>query len=391
MSTPIRRRSRIAWIITPLIGIAATSPFAQVRTQQSSVNLALEGYSNITTAFADLDTAGDQFRDGDVRVDAALRGLARWSHPIGPDIGGRIAVEGSPEDKLDIAEASLLIFGRAWRLEIGTRQGLPDVLLGYAPNNFTFTGAEFGPASGPGLDPGGGLQTAFLQGWLAAQVHELAGLSFAASLSDDRSTKILYVSPKAQGWLAGASYAFNPADSRFRDLLQFGLTHDTYWGENVLHVGGSYSFARAEDRAGGTTLGETRRDLHSANIGATLVLDYDWMLGASVTYDGASGLASSDLIDRSESPAWGGIVSVNYKYGPWTAGAFVQRSRREGDVAQTGNDALTAFEAGLSYRVSTRLRRYGAWYAFQFDDEGGTRREDRHRGQIVLLGVRATL
>lgn len=364
-------------ISLPLFVIAVAPSFAQVRVQQGSVDLALEGYANVTTGFADLSTQGDGFKDGNVRVDAALRGLARWSNPIGPDIGVRVALEGSPEDKLDVAEASLLVFGRGGRLEIGTRQGLPDVLLGYAPNNFTFTGAEFGPASGPSLDPGGGLQSAFFKGSLAAQMRELAGLGFAASLSDDRSTKVLYVSPKARGWLAGASYAFNATDPRFSDLLQFGLTHDTYWGDNVLHVGGSYSFARASDRVGGTASDGRPRDLHSANIGATLVLDYDWMLGASVTYDGAS--------------AWGSVVSVNYNYGPWTAGAFVQRSRREGDVDPTRDDAFTAVEAGLSYRVSTRFRLYGAWYAFRLDDEGGVLREDRHRGQMVLLGLRATL
>ena len=45
----------------------------------------------------------------------------------------------------------------AWKSVSGP--GLPDVLTGYAPNNFQFTSAEFGPASGPSLDPGGRLQT----------------------------------------------------------------------------------------------------------------------------------------------------------------------------------------------------------------------------------------
>jgi len=376
-------RALVGWLIAPLV-IAATAPaMAQINVQHASVALTLEGYANLTSGYAHLRVPTDQFDDGNLRVDAALRALARWSNPVGPDVGLRVALEGSPENHFDVAEASLLIFGRGGRLEIGDRQGLPDVLLGYAPNNFTFTSAEFGPASGPSLDPGGGLQTAFLDAPLAAQIRELAVLGFAASLADDRSAKVLYVSPKARGWLAGVSYAANATDPRFSDLLQLGLTHDTYWGENALHVGGSYSFARAAD--------QPRRDLSSVNLGATLVLHYDWMLGASVTYDGTSGLALSRRPESSRSNAWGAVASVNYNHGPWTAGAFVQRSRSEGDVDRPGDDALTAFEAGLSYRVSTKFRIYGAWYAFHFEDEGGTRSDDRHRGQLLLIGVRATL
>jgi hypothetical protein len=382
------RRRSIGWLITPLMAAAAPT-LAQVNVQRGPLALALEGYANLTTGFADLGTRGDRFEDGNPRVDAAARALARWANPAGPDIGVRVAIETSPEDELNLAEASVLIFGRGGRLEIGDRQGLPDVLLGYAPNNFTFTGAEFGPASGPSLDPGGGLQTAFLDASLTRQIRELAVLGFAASLSDDRSAKVLYVSPKARGWLGGVSYASNATDPRFTDLLQAGLTHDTYWGENVLHVGGSYSFARA-DRGVAAQLGAARRDLHSVNLGATLVLNYDWMLGASVTYDGASGISHSNFAHVSQSNAWGAVVSLNYNRGPWTTGAFVQRSRREGDVDRPGTDALTTFEAGLSYRISTKFRLYGAWYAFNFDDEGGARGEDRHHGQLLLVGVRAT-
>jgi predicted porin len=134
-----------------------------------------------------------------------------------------------------------------------------------------------------------------------------------------------------------------------------------------------------------------RRDLHSLNLGATLVVNYDWMLGASVTYDGTSGLARSTSVRGSHSDAWGAVVSLNYNRGPWTAGAFIQRSTREGDTAVRGNDALTAFEAGLSYRVTTKFRLYGAWYAFDLDDEGGSQSADRHHGQLVLVGLRATL
>jgi hypothetical protein len=368
-----------------LLLIGAPSIQAQVSLTRGPVSLTTEGYANATTAFVLEHAVASSVNDGDLRLDAALRALLRWSNASGPDIGVRAVVEGSREDTFDLAEASFLIFGRAGRLEIGERQGLPDVLLGYAPNNFAFTGAEFGPASGPSLDPGGGLQAVFLDAALGSQLRELSVLGVAASLSDDRSGKVLYVSPKARGWLAGVSYATNATDPRYSDLVQAGLTHDTYWDENVLHVGGSYSFARAA-----TDGGAAHSDLHSINLGATLVLNYDWMLGASITYDGTSSLGRP-LATGSQSDAWGAVVSLNYNRGPWTAGAFIQRSTREGDTDRAGNDALIAFEAGLSYRVSTKVRLYGAWYAFDLDDEGGTRSADRHHGQLVLVGLRATL
>lgn len=379
------RRELIGWLALFLGIAAAPSALAQIDAQHGPIVLTLEGYANLTTGFGDLNPSTDEFADGNLRVDAAVRALARWANPAGPNVGLRVAIETSAEDELDVAEASLLILGRGGRLEIGDRQGLPDVLVGYAPNNFTFTGAEFGPASGPSLDPGGGLQTVFLGRELAAQLRELSVLGFAASLADDRSSKLLYVSPKWRGWLAGVSYAPNATDPRFSDLVQAGLTRDLYWKENVLHVGGSYSFARADDRLLGP------RDIRSLNVGATLVVDYDWMFGASFTYDGTSGVPAPISGASPADSAWGCVVSINYNRGPWTIGAFAQRSTREGDEMRPGDDGLSAFEAGLSYRVSTRLRLYGAWYYFDLDDEGGTVATDRHRGQVVLIGLRAAL
>ena len=379
MGVTNQSRSLAACFATIFFFLTAPSTYAQVNVKRGSTELRVEGYANITTGTP--TSAGEP----SLRLDAALRGLLRWSNASGPDIGIRIAVESSPEDRLDVAEASILLFGKGGRFEVGNRQGLPDVLFGYAPNNFNFTGAEFGPAAGPSLDPGGGLQTAFVGKALAAQVRELSVLGFAASLSDDRSAKALYVSPKWRGWIAGASYAPNATDPRYADLAQLGLTHDTYWKENVLHVGGSYSFARTEPNAVGS------RDLRSLNVGATLVLNYDWMIGASATYDGKApsfqGNVNSLTIDRS----WGSVFSVNFNRGPWSAGAFVQRSTRADNPARAGNDRLIAFEAGLSYRASTKLRIYSAWYYFDFNDEGGTIAIDRYRGNLLLIGVRATL
>ena len=91
------------------------------------------------------------------------------------------------------------------------------------------------------------------------------------------------------------------------------------------------------------------------------------------------------------SDAWGATVSVNYNRGPWTFGAFVQRSTREGDTEQSDDDRLWAYEAGLSYRLSTHVRIYGAWYSFDLWDESRSSATDRHSADLLFVGLRAAL
>lgn len=357
---------------------------AQVVSRDGPLDLTLEGYANVTAATQRLVDTPDRNDSDRVRIDAALRGLARWKNVDGPDLGLRLVVESSPEDRTSLAEASLLAFGSAGRVEIGTRPGLPDVLTGYAPNNFAFTSGEFGPASGPSLDPGGGLQHAFLPNDLAAQLNELAALGASASLANDRSAKLVYVSPKHNGFLAGISYAPSADDPRFNHLLQAGLVHERYWAANILRLGGSATFAQAAPSSV-----PLQRSLHSLNAGATLVLNYDWMLGVSGTWNGTSGLAGAAT--GAASNGYGTTASVNYNLGHWTAGAYYQWSTAEGDPLIAGKDRLRAIEAGVSYRLTTKLRYYGAVYSFEFDNEGGARPDDQRQGTELLFGVRATL
>ena len=369
------------WLIASTLALPAA---AQIATHGEHVDLTLEGYANTTAGRSQSETPDDRTNSEDLRIDAALRGLARWKNPSGPDVGLRAVIESSPEDRLNLAEASLLVFGKAGRLEIGKRPGLPDVLTGYAPNSFAFTGGEFGPASGPSLDPGGGLQHAFLPAKLAQQLNALAVLGATASLADDRSAKIVYVSPKHHGFLAGVSYGPNADDPRFDRLIQSGLVHETYWSSNILRVGGSYTYSHARSESM-----VDQRSLQSFNAGATLILDYDWMLGVSGTWNGKSGLARYP--NTAPSAAYGTTASINYNHGRWTAGAYYQWATAADDTLLPGNDRLHAAEAGLSYRFTTKLRLYGAIYSFDFDDEGGAQRTDRHHGTELLFGVRATL
>jgi hypothetical protein len=351
---------------------------SQVVLESDRAQLTVEGFANVTGARVDVAPDLQTLDDG--RIDTGLRILGRTSLGEGPTLGVRLSVEGSDAD-IRLTEASVLLFDGHGRVEIGERMGLPDVLTGYAPNNFQFTSAEFGPASGPSLDPAGGLQTGFIPGALAEQIGALASLGSTAALFDDRSAKILYVSPKKRGWLLGASYARNADDAAVSQLFQAGITHESYRQQDTLRWGATYAHGRAEAASTST------RDLNSLGVGVSLTLHEEWMVGFAASYDGTSRLPEI-AAGSFASPAWGVTASVNFNSGPWTIGGYCQYATNEGNTVVAPNDRLVALEIGASYRFTTRLRLFGAWYRFDLDD-------DEHSastvGNILMLGMRATL
>jgi hypothetical protein len=294
-----------------------------------------------------------------------------------------VTVRGATDADPDFGELSLLASGQWGRFEIGERRGLPDVLTGYAPNSYQFVSAEFGPASGPSLDPDGGLQTALLPGSIAAGINALSGLGITAALFFDESLKAIYVSPRRRGFQGGISLAPNAyASTGDRDqLLQNGLVYEHYWQQNVLRVGGTYTFADGA-RADGTGAGTEA--LHSGSAGASLTLNDKLTLGASFTFNGDSGLTRNGDF---RSGAYGYAFSINYNDGPWTFGGFLQAAHAEGSTFQAGDDTLRALEFGASYRASTRVRGYAAVYAYDFEDEGQAGAD----GAVFIVGLRLSL
>jgi len=361
-----------------LVGVSMLlSPPAhsQIVLESDRAQLTVEGFANLT--LATLDTTDDLQNLDYGRIDSGARVLGRLSLADGPMLGIRLSVEGSDENTR-LTEASILLFDNHGRIEIGERMGLPDVLTGYAPNNFQFTSAEFGPASGPSLDPGAGLQTGFFRGLLAEQIGPLAGLGTTAALFDDRSAKVLYVSPKTHGWLVGASFARDADDAAVGQLLQAGITHESYRQQDTLRWGATYAHGQAF---------ASERDLNSVGVGASVTLNDVWMIGLAASYDGTSRLPESS-VGSFASRAWGATASVNFNSGPWTIGGYCQYATSEGNAAVAANDRLAALEVGASYRFTTKWRVYGAWYRFDFDDD---ERGASTTGNVLLLGVRATL
>jgi hypothetical protein len=351
---------------------------AQVVLEEMPVTVTLEGYVNANLG-ATTEAASNPGRVPDaVAFDVATRALARVHTLDGPDLGVRAQVEGTA-DYLRLSEASLLIFGRAGRLEIGKRRGLPDVLTGYAPNAFTFTMAEFGPPTGRTLDPGGGLATQFLPLAVRSRLEPLTAHGVTASLFNDESVKILYVLPRTAGWLGGVSFSPDAEDPRFDRLLQLGLVHESYWQQNVWRWGGTYADARAAVRDTG--------DLHSFSLGASVVVDDDLEIGVSGSHDAASRTSPASL----NSTAWGAVASVNYNSGPWIVGSYYQYASAPAPGRGAGQDRLSALEAGASYRFTTRLRIYAAWLHYDLRNDHHDAAPIAGGGNTFTLGLRATL
>jgi len=360
---------------------------SQVILNETPVTLTVEGYGN-ATAGATREVASVRGQAPDpLLFDGAARVLARLRIFNGPDIGARVVVERST-NHVRLSEASVLLFGSAGRLEIGKRMGLPDVLTGYAPNSFAFTTAEFGPPTGRSLDPGGGLQTQFLQGALRSRLEPLAARGVTASLFNDESLKVLYVLPKHNGWLGGVSFATDAEDPRFDRLAQSGLVHESYWHQNVWRWGGTY--AHAHERADKAHDGAILRDLNSVSLGTSVVLNDSLDIGIAASYDGASG-TSRLALGNAASPALGATGSLNYNAGPWTVGGYYQYARAQATGSRTGNDRLSAFEVGASYRFTTRLRLYGAWFLYDLANDGVDSNSVPGDGSVFTLGLRATL
>lgn len=350
----------LAWILMALF--LPRSATGQAVIGNEATNLTIEAYANTSTGIS----GNDAFQ-----FDGAIRLLGVLPVASQSKLGARAVIEALAGERsdVDVGELSLLWLDRWGRIEYGERQGLPDVLLGYAPNNFAFTGAEFGPASGLSLDPGGGLVATLLDRPESQRLVRFASLGATATLAGDRSEKLIYVSPKRRGFTGGLSYAHNAGERNdsYGELLQAGLTHERYIGENVLRYGGSVSVASVNGA----------RNLQSWNGGISAALHDTWLLGLSAGYD--SGGVNVDT-------AWGIVSSINYNRGRWTAGGFLQYARSDTFDAPSVLQRLRIGELGFSYRGSRRFRWFGAYQQVWLDDS----QVSLNTG-VFVVGLRATL
>ena len=369
-------------------GLGSHSALAQVVVGDSPYRLTIEGFANAT--------AGHQTRKNDriagaredARIDAGLRFLGQVNTRAGGIFGVRVEGNASPDEHFVAGERSLLYSDSWGRVEIGRRRALPDTLAGYARNNYTFTAAEFGVTSGRTLDPGGTLATAFLPPQIAARIDAISGVGFTSALFFDISPKLIYVSPKAAGFQAGVSYTRDVDDDQgpFKRLLQGGLTHETYESQNVFRIGGSVSHAGVDN---GALPGASPGSLNSLSVGASASLDSSLDIGLNFSQNNSS--ANAPVGPSSPYGARGYTVSVNYNTGPWTFGTYYQQARAGEGAAGAGRDRLNVAQAGASYRISTKVRFYGAYYDYRLHHEGGLLNGTPLTGGVLLLGTRIQL
>lgn len=370
--------------------LAAPAAHAQIVLTEGDWSLSNQGWINLTGA-GGIASANDGIGvQGHVFTDAALRETLRYKLGSTTNLGARVVPAVDSDGGFRIDQATGLVEGSWGRFELGRRQGLPDVLEGYAPNPYTYTSAEFGPASGTSLDPDGGLPTRFLDDALAGQINALSYLGNTPALAGDRAVKGLYVSPRLDGFIFGVAYTPDANSAPvgrgrdFRHLVQSGISYELYDGQNVYRIGTSYSFAQGDARVA---------DLHSVSGGASATIG-DWLQPGSTTIVGVNVSSDADtglVRGGNHATAIGVTTSANYEIGPWIAGGYYQYATAEGDVATPGRDRLHVFELGGSYRFSTKWRAYNAFYLYDFTDEGTGASAASTQGALFLMGLRATL
>jgi hypothetical protein len=318
---------------------------------------------------------------------------------------------------LAVPELSLFAIGHFGRIEIGDRSGFPQSLIGFTPSEIAFTSAEFGPESGERLDPNGGLPTVFLPHPLAGRINDLAYLGYAERFYNDRSLKLIYLTPRSRsGFYSAASYtpttdissgyslngdtrtpytglqdAGNPGV--FRNITQAVLvwTHRT---QNIdVSAGSTYSYATAS--AGNPIV----RDSSSLSEGITATLHDAWTFGLSGTYDGFSKQRDNVTMGHSPVSPYGVVASANYVNGPWTVGGYYQHATADSVTSQPSRDTVDIGEAGVARLIDrnhdllgtgfyTDIKLFASLYYYRFQGAEPSNVHADENGAVLLFGTR---
>jgi hypothetical protein len=318
---------------------------------------------------------------------------------------------------LTVPELSFFIIGDFGRIEIGDRAGFPQSLIGFTPSEIAFTSAEFGPDSGARLDPNGRLPTIFLPHPLANRINNLTYLGYAERFYDDRSLKLIYLTPRSvSGFYGAISYApandvssgfdlagatRTPAggieDARspgvFRNIVQAAVVWNHRANTLDLSTGLTYSYAEG---GAGSLLSPTVHDSHSLSGGISATLYDAWTFGLSCTYDGFSAPRSNSSANLSRVSPYGVVASANYVTGSWAFGGYYQHATSDSGTSQAGRDTVDIGELGLSYLVDknhdllgagnyTDVRLFASVFYYRFR---GTADNTHENGAVFLVGGR---
>ncbi len=387
----------------------------------------ISGYSNLTPGALEGGHGDDRagrfgfLSEGEVEVTPQFHTSDGTAFALRAVLNGTVlAGRYDVPQRLAIPEVSAFAIGSFGRIEIGERAGFPQSLVGFTPSEIAFTAAEFGPESGTRLDPNGRLPTTFLDPAVGGRIDALTYLGYAARFYDDRSPKIIYVSPRFAGGVYGAlSYTPRSVEPNGFTLAErglgvgsgrFGSTVDLGEFENVvqsalvynrrsetldLSVGATFSHASAGKNAPPFL---RDRDTTSLSVGVSATLNDTWVLGASVTYDGFSP-ERADLPTNLRSDPFGIVASLNYVAGPWIFGGYYQHAEAASRTVEPRRDRVDIGEVGVSYFLDhdhdllgagfyTDLKLYASVYHYSFRSDGAAGSGDRSEGTVFLAGVR---
>src|SRR5216683_1446027 len=431
---PLGLGSVIRWlaerVLIGIIGAMMLAPFvARSANAANDFELKISGYFNLTPGGA-LRGAGGQTGSS---VGVVPEGEIELTPQYHLDEGGtilaaRVAINTSADvgqsfqsGDLLIPEVSAFVIGKYGRFEIGERAAFPQSLVGFTPSEIAFTAAEFGPESGARLDPDGRLPPAFLQSGLASRIDALTYLGYSERFYDIKSPKLIYISPRVDGFYAAGSYCprtvrpegfeithtatptgtagdpfANAAGlSAFSNLVQAAVVYNRRTEDVDLTVGTTYSHASPGDD---TPKDLGQKDANSINAGGSITLEDTWALGASANYDGFSGTRPGMPPALRRDP-FGVIASINYVEGPWVLGGYYQYATAPSTTVTAARDQVQIVEVGLSYLLDqnhdlrgkdydTDLKAYASGYYYDFESDSNESHSEHANGAALVGGIR---
>jgi hypothetical protein len=416
------RATSIRAVLFSCLGLAVpTQTLAQVGTESGPFQFKLSGFENLVGGGASTGQGGALAGSSESEIELT----PQYKSTSGTVFAGRAVfnlqaasnLSGASSDwNIGVPELSLFAIGDFGRIEVGDRAGFPQSLIGFTPSEIAFTSAEFGPESGARLDPNGGLPTAFLPHPLADRINDLTYLGYAERFYDDRSLKLIYVTPRSlSGFYGAVSYTpatdvssgynldgqtrtpgtgLQDADNPgvFRNIAQAAViwTHRT---DNVdLSTGLTYSYA--EGSAGTTNV----RDSNSLTGGINATFYDAWTFGLSGTYDGFSNQRNPTSGQSSVSP-YGVVASGNYINGAWTFGGYYQHATADSVTGQSDRDTVNIGEVGISRLIDqnhdlfgmgyyTDVKLFTSLYYYRFQGTEGAGIDSNQNGEVFLVGAR---
>jgi hypothetical protein len=399
--------------------------FAQTSVQPGTFGVKLSGYENLVGGGASVGPGGGAGGSTESEIEVTPQyktssGTVFAARGVLNLLADSNASGASSAWSLTVPEVSFFVIGDFGRIEVGDRAGFPQSLIGFTPSEIAFTSAEFGPDSGVRLDPNGRLPTTFLPHALADRINDLTYLGYAERFYDDRSFKLIYLTPRSvSGFYGAVSYTpstdissgFNLAGttrtpaSRFEDAASPGVFRNivqaaAVWNHRTdtvdLSTGLTYSYA------GGSEGGHQNPTVPESNSlsGGISATFYDaWTLGLSGTYDGLSTRRTNSTANPSSVAPYGVVASVNYVNGAWTFGGYYQHATADSLTPHASRDAIDIAELGLSCLIDknhnllgmgsyTDVKLFASVYYYRFRGAQFSNIRTEENGAVFLVGGR---